>query len=60
MNWLFQPHATRPVARAVGVFALVCVGGMALGSVKARMAQGVMKLVGAIYELTTGRVRFLT
>ncbi|MBE0627369.1 MAG: carbonic anhydrase [Burkholderiales bacterium] len=26
---------------------------------KARMAEGVMKLVGAIYELDTGRVRFL-
>jgi carbonic anhydrase len=27
--------------------------------VKARMAEGTMKLVGAIYELDTGRVRFL-
>jgi len=27
--------------------------------VKARVAEGVMKLVGAIYELKTGRVRFL-
>src|SRR6185295_10339916 len=26
---------------------------------KARIAEGVMKLVGAIYELATGRVRFL-
>jgi carbonic anhydrase len=26
---------------------------------KARLAEGVMKLVGAVYELTTGRVRFL-
>jgi len=26
---------------------------------QARMAEGVMKLVGAIYELSTGRVRFL-
>ena len=26
---------------------------------RARMAEGVMKLVGAIYELKTGRVRFL-
>jgi carbonic anhydrase len=26
---------------------------------KARMAEGVMKLVGAVYELKTGRVRFL-
>jgi carbonic anhydrase len=27
---------------------------------QARAAQGVMKLVGAVYELTTGRVRFLS
>jgi len=27
---------------------------------KARMAESVAKLVGAIYELNTGRVRFLT
>ena len=27
---------------------------------QARMAEGVVKLVGAVYELTTGRVRFLT
>jgi carbonic anhydrase len=26
---------------------------------KARMPEGVMKVVGAIYELKTGRVRFL-
>jgi carbonic anhydrase len=26
---------------------------------KARVAEGVLKLVGAVYELTTGRVRFL-
>jgi carbonic anhydrase len=26
---------------------------------KARMAEGIVKLVGAIYELRTGRVRFL-
>jgi carbonic anhydrase len=26
---------------------------------KARMAEGILKLVGAIYELRTGRVRFL-
>jgi len=26
---------------------------------KARMAEGVLKLVGAVYELKTGRVRFL-
>jgi putative transport protein len=36
MSWLFQLHATHPVAHAVGVLALVCVGGMALGSVKVR------------------------
>ena len=26
---------------------------------KARMAEGVLKLVGAVYEIQTGRVRFL-
>ena len=26
---------------------------------QARIAEGVMKLVGAVYELKTGRVRFL-
>jgi len=26
---------------------------------KARMAEGILKLVGAVYELKTGRVRFL-
>ena len=26
---------------------------------RARMAEGVLKLAGAIYELKTGRVRFL-
>jgi carbonic anhydrase len=26
---------------------------------KARVAEGVMKAVGAVYELSTGRVRFL-
>ena len=36
MGWLFQLHATHPVAQAIGVFALVCVAGMAIGSVKVR------------------------
>ena len=27
---------------------------------KARMAEGILRLVGAVYELTTGRVRILT
>jgi carbonic anhydrase len=27
---------------------------------QARKAEGVMKLVGAVYELESGRVRFLT
>jgi putative transport protein len=36
MNWLFQLHSTHPAAHAVGVLALVCMGGMALGSVKVR------------------------
>lgn len=36
MNWVFQLHHTQPVAHAVGVLALVCMAGMALGSVKIR------------------------
>lgn len=36
MRWLFELHRTQPVAHAVGVLALVCVLGMALGSVKIR------------------------
>jgi putative transport protein len=34
MNWLLQIHATHPVAHAIGILALVCLAGMALGSVK--------------------------
>jgi hypothetical protein len=34
VNWLFQLHATHPAAHAIGILALVCLGGMALGSVK--------------------------
>ncbi len=36
MNWLFQLHVTQPVAHAIGILALVCMAGMALGSVKLR------------------------
>jgi putative transport protein len=36
VSWLLQLHATHPVAHAIGVLALVCVAGMALGSVKVR------------------------
>jgi putative transport protein len=36
MSWLLELHTTHPVAHAVGVLALVCVAGMALGSVKVR------------------------
>jgi putative transport protein len=36
MNWIFQLPATSPVAYAIGVIALVCVAGMALGSLKLR------------------------
>lgn len=36
MGWLFQLHTTHPVAQAIGVFALVCVAGLAIGSVKVR------------------------
>jgi putative transport protein len=36
MDWLFQLNSTQPVAHAVGILALVCMAGMALGSVKVR------------------------
>src|SRR5882757_854801 len=36
MNWLFQLDSTQPVAHAIGTLALVCMAGMALGSVKLR------------------------
>ncbi len=36
MNWLSQIHDTYPVAHAVGILALVCVAGLALGSLKVR------------------------
>ena len=36
MSWLFQIDATNPVAHAIGIIALVCVVGMALGSLKVR------------------------
>ncbi|MGA8658340.1 MAG: putative transporter [Chthoniobacterales bacterium] len=35
MNWLLDIHTTHPVAHAIGVLALVCLAGMALGSIKA-------------------------
>src|SRR5688572_16049980 len=36
MGWLFELHKSQPVAYAIGVLALVCVLGMALGSLKFR------------------------
>jgi putative transport protein len=36
MNWLFQMHTAQPVAHAIGILALVCVAGMAVGSLKVR------------------------
>lgn len=36
MNWLIQLNTTSPVAHAIGALALVCVAGMALGSLKVR------------------------
>ena len=36
MNWLFQLHKTQPVAHAIGALALVCLAGMALGSLRIR------------------------
>lgn len=38
MHWLFQLNTTHPVAHAIGVLSLVCMAGMALGSVKIRGA----------------------
>lgn len=36
MNWLLNLHNTDPVAHAIGIVAVVCVAGMALGSIKVR------------------------
>jgi len=36
MNWLFHLNAADPIAHAIGILALVCVTGMALGSLKIR------------------------
>ena len=36
MNWILDIHRTHPVAHAIGVLSLVCLAGMALGSIKAR------------------------
>jgi putative transport protein len=36
MDWLLQMHTAQPVAHAIGVLALVCVAGMAIGSLKLR------------------------
>jgi putative transport protein len=36
MRWLFQLHATHPAAQAIGILAIVCVAGLALGSLKFR------------------------
>jgi putative transport protein len=36
MNWLFEMHSAQPVAHAIGVLALVCVAGMAVGSIRVR------------------------
>src|SRR5437762_1894783 len=36
MSWLSDLHETQPIAHAVGILALVCVLGMALGSLKFR------------------------
>src|ERR1700756_2707671 len=36
MNWLFEIYKTHSVAHAICILALVCLAGMALGSVKVR------------------------
>jgi putative transport protein len=38
VNWLINLNTTHPIAHAVGVLALVCVAGLALGSIKIRGA----------------------
>src|SRR5215218_1629204 len=34
MSWLFELHRTQPIAHSIGVLALVCVIGLAFGSIK--------------------------
>ena len=36
MDWLFDLYRTNPTAQAIAILALVCTGGMALGSIKVR------------------------
>src|SRR6202007_2260427 len=36
MNWLFEIYKTHSVAHAISILALVCLAGMALGSLKVR------------------------
>src|SRR5689334_16846789 len=36
MNWLFDLYRTQPVAHAIGALSVVCVLGLALGSLKFR------------------------
>lgn len=36
MSWLFELHHTQPIAHAIGALSVVCVLGMALGSLKFR------------------------
>src|SRR4051812_44940799 len=36
MNWLLELHQTQPIAHTIGMLAVVCVLGMALGSLKFR------------------------
>src|SRR3954463_4121496 len=33
-DWFLELHRTSPVAHAIGLLALVCAGGMAVGSIK--------------------------
>src|SRR5215470_3701977 len=36
MSWLFELYKTQPIAHAIGLLSVVCLAGMALGSVKFR------------------------
>ena len=51
LDWLFEISRTSPVAHAVGLLALVCAGGMALGSLKVKgVGQRTPIIIGAKSE----------
>lgn len=63
MNWLLELHQTQPIPHAIVVMALVCVAGMALGSIRVHGVKlgtaGVLFagiLVGHFFEAVDGGV----